>query len=84
MIFLIKIFLNVSIIGLFLYYKLLPFKDKLNAQYKGMFNFFNNVFAPILNFLKRFIKPFKVGQGLAVDMTQIILLTLLLMLLNII
>jgi uncharacterized protein YggT (Ycf19 family) len=78
------IVLNVFIIGLFLYSKLLPYKDKLNNRYKGIFEFFNSIFSPVLNFLKRFVKPFQVGQGLAVDMTQIILLILLLIFLNII
>jgi uncharacterized protein YggT (Ycf19 family) len=73
---------NILIIGLFLYSKLLPYKDKLNNQYKGIFNFFNTVFEPIFKFLKRFIKPFKVGQGLSVDMTQIVLLIILLIIAN--
>jgi H+/Cl- antiporter ClcA len=73
---------NIFIVGLFLYSKLLPYKDKLNNQYKGIFNFFNGVFSPILHFLKRFIKPFQVGQGLSVDMTQIILLILFLLIAN--
>ena len=72
------IVLNVFIVGLFLYSKLLPYKDKLNNQYKGVFDFFNSVFTPILNFLKKFVKPFQVGQGLSVDLRQIILLILLL------
>jgi hypothetical protein len=76
------IVLNAFIIGLFLYSKLLPYKDKLNNQYKGVFNFFNSVFTPVFNFLKKFVKPFQVGQGLSVDLTQIILLILLLILLN--
>lgn len=74
---------NIFIVGLFLYSKLLPYKDKLNNRYKGIFNFFNNVFSPVLNFLRKFIKPFQVGQGLAVDMTQIVLLILFLIILNI-
>lgn len=73
---------NIFIIGLFLYSKLLPYKDKLNNQYKGIFNFFNTVFEPIFRFLKRFIKPFQVGQGLSVDMTQIVLLIILLIIAN--
>ncbi|MCC6842874.1 MAG: YggT family protein [Saprospiraceae bacterium] len=73
---------NIFIIGLFLYSKLLPYKDKLNNQYKGIFNFFNTIFSPLLNLLKRFIKPFQVGQGLAVDMTQIVLLLILLLIAN--
>ena len=62
---------NILIIGLFLYSKLLPYKDKLNPKYKSVFDFFNKIFTPILNFLKRFIKPFQVGQGLAVDMQPV-------------
>lgn len=73
---------NILIFGLFLYSKLLPYKDKLKPQYKSVFEFFNKVFSPLLNFLKRFIKPFQVGQGIAVDMTQIVLLVLLLIILN--
>jgi len=73
---------NVFIVGLFLYSKLLPYKDKLNNRYKGIFNFFNSVFSPVLNFLRRYIKPFEVGQGLSVDMTQIVLLLILLFITN--
>lgn len=74
--------LNAFVIGLFLYSKLLPHKANLNSKYNGVFNFFNSVFTPILNFLKKFIKPFQVGQGLSVDMTQVVLLILFLILLN--
>lgn len=83
MYYILYILINIFIVGLFLYSKLLPYKDKLNNRYKGIFNFFNNVFSPVLNFLRKFIKPFQVGQGLAVDMTQIVLLILFLIILNI-
>jgi len=78
----IPIILNIFIIGLFLYSKLLPYKDKLNPQYKKIFDFFNSIFEPIFNFLKNIIKPFQVGNGLFVDMSQIVLLILFLFLLN--
>lgn len=74
--------ISVLIIGLFLYAKLLPHKDRLDNPYNGIFNFFNNVFSPILIFLRKFIKPFQIGKGLAIDMTQIILLILFLLILN--
>jgi len=73
---------SIFIVGLFLYSKLLPYKDKLTDPYKGVFNFFNSIFSPILDFLRRYIKPFQVGQGLSVDMTQLILLLLFLLILN--
>lgn len=79
---LITILINILIVGLFLYSKLLPYKDKLNPQYKKIFDFFNSVFTPIFNFLKKIIKPFQVGVGLSVDMSQIVLLIIFLMLLN--
>ena len=78
----IPIILNIFIIGLFLYSKLLPYKDKLNPQYKKIFDFFNSVFEPIFSFLKNIIKPFQVGNGLFVDMTQVVLLIIFLLLLN--
>ncbi len=82
MIKLIPILINILIVGLFLYSKLLPYKDKLNPQFKKIFDFFNSIFFPIFNFLKNMVKPFQVGIGLSVDMSQIVLLIIFLMLLN--
>jgi uncharacterized protein YggT (Ycf19 family) len=84
MILLLKILFNILIIGLFLYSKLLPYKDKLNPQYKNIFNFFNKILSPLLNGLKTLVKPFQVGQGLSVDMSQIVLLMILLLFNNLI
>ena len=79
---LMPILLSLLIVGLFLYSKLLPYKDKLNPQYKKIFDFFNSIFTPIFNFLKNLVKPFQVGIGLSVDMSQIVLLIAFLILLN--
>ena len=79
---LMPILLSILIVGLFLYSKLLPYKDKLNPQYKKIFDFFNSIFSPIFSFLKNMIKPFQVGVALSVDMSQIVLLIIFLMLLN--
>lgn len=78
----ISILINILIVGLFLYSKLLPYKDKLNPQYKQIFAFFNKIFSPIFNFLNNIVKPFQVGLGLFVDMSQVILFIIFLMLLN--
>ena len=79
---LIKIVIYILIVGLFLYSKLLPYNDKLDSRYSKIFNFFNSIFAPILDFFKTFMQPFRVGYGLSVDMTQILLLLLLLLISN--
>ena len=77
---LLKVLINVLIVGLFLFSKLLPYKDRLDSNYKGVFGFFENIFTPLSKALGSFIKPFQVGQGLSLDMTQIVLLILLLVL----
>lgn len=78
--YILHILLNVLIIGLFLYSKLLPYRDKLSGQFKSAFDFFSSIFTPLLNSLKSLFKPFEVGQGLSVDMTQLVLLVILLLL----
>lgn len=82
MIKLIPFLINILIVGLFLYSKLLPYKNKLNPQYKKIFDFFNRIFSPIFNFLKNIFKPFQVGLALSIDMTQIVLLIIFLTILN--
>lgn len=79
---LIYILVNVLIIGLFLYSKLTPYKDKLTGKNLNIFLFFDRIFKPVLTFFGRLIKPHQVGTGIAVDMTQIVLLVLFLVLLK--
>jgi len=76
---LLYILINVLIVGLFLYSKLTPYKNRLTGKYLKTFNFFEGIFNPLLNFLKKIAKPAQVGNGIAVDMSQIILLFLLLL-----
>lgn len=78
------ILINVLVVGLFLYSKLLPYKDKLSPNNKKLFNFFNSIFNPVFNLLKKIFTPYSVGGGIGVDMTQIILLVFLLIILNLI
>jgi hypothetical protein len=78
----IYLFINVLIIGLFLYSKLTPYKAKLAGTYLKMFIFFEGLLSPILNFLRKIAKPLQVGNGIAVDMSQVILLLLLLIILK--
>jgi uncharacterized membrane protein YjfL (UPF0719 family) len=76
---LLYILINVLIVGLFLYSKLTPYKNRLTGKYLKTFNFFEGIFNPLLNFLKKIAKSAQVGNGIAVDMSQIILLLLLLL-----
>lgn len=71
------------ILGLFFYSKLSPYKDRLNPTYKGLYNFFDKIFTAILAPLRSIMKPFTVGNGLQVDMTQVLLFIILLLILQI-
>ncbi len=81
MILLIFALVNFLIIGLFFYSKLTPHKARLTGRYLKLYNFFENLFEPILNLLRLVAKPIQVGTGIAVDMSQIVLLLLLLLIL---
>jgi uncharacterized protein YggT (Ycf19 family) len=80
--FILLLFIEFLIVGLFLYSKLLPYKDRLVGGYRKVFNFWGTIFEPILKFFRGFIKPVKVGNGLAVDMSQIVLLFIFLIILT--
>jgi hypothetical protein len=80
--FILLLFIEFLIIGLFLYAKLLPHKDRLTGGYRKVFNFWGVILEPVLKFFRGFIKPVKVGNGLAVDMSQIVLLFLFLIILT--
>ena len=79
---LLYIFVNVLITGLFLYSKLTPYKDRLTGNYLKTFNFFDRIFSPILSVFRPMARPAQVGYGIAVDMSQIILLIILLIILR--
>lgn len=73
------ILVNLLIIGLFLYSKFTPYQNRLTGIYLKNYNFFESIFNPLLYFIKKIAKPVQVGNGIAVDMSQIILLILLLL-----
>ena len=79
---LLYIFVNILIIGLFLYSKLTPYKDRLTGNYLKIFNFFDAIFNPILAIFRPFARPAQVGNGIAVDVSQIILMIILLIVLK--
>lgn len=81
---LLYIFVNVLIVGLFLYSKLTPYKDRLTGNYLKTFNFFNAIFNPILAIFRPLARPMQVGNGIAVDLAQIILLIILLVVLKLV
>ncbi len=74
--------LIILVIGFFLYIKLIPFKDKLDDKHLRIFNIFEKLFQPMLLFFKSNIKPYKVGEGIALDLGQVIVILILLLFIN--
>jgi hypothetical protein len=70
---------SAAIVALFAYSKLTPHKARLTGQYLKMFSFCEKIFKPVLNLLCKIAKPAQVGNGIAVDMSQIMLLLILLL-----
>lgn len=67
---------------MFYYSKLAPHKDKLQGNFKKLYELLDKLFTPILQLLRKLAKPVQVGIGLSIDMSQIILLIILLTLLK--
>ena len=78
----VPILISLLIVGLFLYSKLLPYRNKLNSKYVRPFKYIDTFFAPIFSYIRRVVAPFEVGVGLSVDMSQVILLIVFLLILN--
>ncbi|MCU0432675.1 MAG: YggT family protein [Bacteroidia bacterium] len=81
--FIITLVVQFLIIGLFLYSKLYPYKNRMAPQILKRFQFLEKILEPILRLLRKAFKPAQVGQGLAIDTAQFVLLILLLFLLSI-
>lgn len=79
--FIVKALVCITLVGLFIYTKLLPHKNLLNPSYRKIFNFFYSIFNPLLRLLRKGIKPAQLGPGLALDMAQLVLFLVLLLVL---
>lgn len=78
-----KWFIFAFIIFLFLYSKLGPYKDRLTGGYLKYFNFFDRMASPVLGFLRQIFKPVTAGRNLQIDMSQLVLLIILLILIQV-
>ena len=67
------------ILGLFYYSKLTPYKDKLDGNYRKLYDAIGRILTPLLNLIGKIIKPTRVGSGIYVDVSQFALLLILLL-----
>lgn len=83
MILVVKLFASALIVALFIYSKLLIYEKQLAPKYLKTFNRLKSILQPILKFLGQFFKPYKIGDGLSIDLSQFIFLIILLLILRI-
>ena len=69
------------VLFLFVYGKLNAYETHISPKYSKLYNVIKSIYKPVLKFLGPFFKPFKVGEGVFLDMTQIMVLIILLLIL---
>lgn len=78
-----KIVLDILIVLLIFYMKVLPYKDKLNEDFKSVFRVADTCFSKILLFMSKRIPNLVIGSGISIDSSQLVLLFILVLLLNV-
>lgn len=76
-----KITIALFILSLFFYEKTKNFKLQLFPKTQNFVQKLELFFYPIFKFSSSIIKPIKIGQGIMVDISQLILITLILIIL---
>jgi hypothetical protein len=69
----IKLVIVAALVGMYIYAKLAPHKDKLDAKHRGWFNTADNIFGGLSRAIGKSMKPYKVGEGIFLDMGQLVL-----------
>lgn len=78
-----KIVLDILIVLLIFYMKVLPYQDKLNEEFKSVFRVADTCFSKILLFMSKRIPNLAIGSSIAIDSSQLVLLFILIVLLNV-
>lgn len=68
--------------GVFYYSKLTPHKDKLYDKYRKIYDIISRIINPVLTLLNKIASPIQIGVGIYIDVSQFILLAILLLVLK--
>lgn len=71
--FLIKAVLVLSMVGMYLYAKLSPHKDRLDPKHRKWYDTADSLFGGLSRAIGKGMKPYKVGEGIFLDMGQLVL-----------
>lgn len=73
-----SILICILIIGLFLYTRLTPYKARLSGKVLTLYELFYKIFYPIESFIKSKFTPLRIGNGISIDLSQLLILIVLL------
>ncbi len=79
---LLKIILSMLLLLLVVYLRVQPYGDRLFDRHKSIYAVGDYCFARILRFLKERFKPLTIGVGISIDLSQVILIAIILMAIN--
>lgn len=64
---------DAALIGMYVYAKLAPHKDKLDAKHRRWYDTADSIFGGLSRSIGKSMKPYKVGEGIFLDMGQLVL-----------
>jgi hypothetical protein len=70
---LIKLLIVAGLVGMYIYAKLAPHKDRLDAKHRKWFDTADGIFGGMSRAIGKSMKPYKVGEGIFLDMGQLVL-----------
>lgn len=70
---LIKLVIVAGLVGMYVYAKLAPHKDRLDAKHRKWFDTADSIFGGLSRAIGKSMKPYKVGEGIFLDMGQMVL-----------
>ena len=76
-----KIILAAFLFCLFFYEKTKNFKSQLNPKIKHVVSRMESILTPYFKFTNSIIKPYKIGQGVLIDLMQFVVIILILIIL---
>lgn len=68
----VKLAIVAGLVGMYIYAKLAPHKDKLDAKHRGWFDTGDKIFGALSRSIGKNMQPYKVGEGIFLDKGQLI------------
>lgn len=79
---LLKFFLDILLLAIIVYSKVLPYRDRLSPSHAEYFMFMDRLISPISIRLGKVVKPVSIGNGVLLDMSHFAIMAIVIFLIN--